>query len=134
MMTHRQSIQEPAIEEVRDQFEQWRHTRNKRSKIPDHLWLAAIKMSEIYGLNKTSKMLRLNASDLRKRIEQSKADSLPEPIIQPKFIGLNIGNSEPAEYVIEILHPNGSKMKTQTRGVNIDVIEICKVFLSGGQK
>lgn len=115
------------IESVCEQFEKWRQTREKRTAIPEHLWIAAIELSENHSVSKISKILGLNYTDLQKRIQQSRSRDLPETI-QPKFIGFEIGNKESAEYVIEMAHRNGESMKAHIRGSHIDFFELSKIF------
>ena len=57
------------LEEVRDQFEHWRRSREKRSVIPDALWQAAILLFPKYSFCQISKALRLNYTDLKHRVE-----------------------------------------------------------------
>ena len=94
MMTQQQPKQKPTLEEVREQFKHWRRKRKKGTKIPTQLWSAAVKLSDRYSIPEISKGLVLNSTDLRKRIEHSRSDSLPEPIIQPSFIGFDIEKSD----------------------------------------
>ena len=60
--------QKPTVEQVRDQFEQWRNTREKRTDIPDELWQAAISLAEHTSVYQISKELRLNYTDLKHRV------------------------------------------------------------------
>jgi hypothetical protein len=130
-MTHFEQQPEPAtLEEVCEQFEQWRQTREKRGMIPDQLWEAAIALSTYHSAYKISQSLRLNYSDFKKRVERSK--HLPDKI-KPKFIGFEIGNRESAEYIIEMAHPNGAAMKAHIKGSNIDFNELSKIFWSTGK-
>jgi hypothetical protein len=122
-----QPHQPSAIEAVCEQFEQWRQTRKKRTAIPEHLWAAAIELSENHSVCKISKTLGLNYTDLQKRIQQSRSKDLPETI-QPKFIGFEIGNKESAEVVIEMVHQNGASMKAHISGSHIDFLELSKIF------
>lgn len=115
------------ITDVREQFEQWRQTRKKRSAIPDELWTAAIGLSASHSVNKISKALRLNYTELRKRIEQSRSSLLPG-IIQPKFIDFEIGKAESAEYIIETTNRNGTSMRAHIRGSHINFLELSKAF------
>lgn len=115
------------ITDVRERFEQWRQTRKKRTAIPEDLWTAAIALSEWHSAYKISKALRLNYTELRKRIEQSRGRLLPETI-QSEFIGFEIGKAESAEYIIEMAHRNGASMKAHIRGSHIDFLELSNIF------
>ena len=65
----------PSIAEVQAQFDDWRKTRCKRTKIPDQLWEAAVELAGLHGISKVSSALRLNYFRLKKRLEKA---SLPE--------------------------------------------------------
>lgn len=124
--------QQPGLENVRDQFEQWRKNRKKRAAIPEHLWTAAIELSENYSISTISKTLRLNYTDLKQRIEQPQANYLLKSI-RPKFIGFEITAPEAAEYTIEMTHPNGATMKAQIQGAHVDFHQLSKTFWSGAK-
>jgi hypothetical protein len=61
------------LEGVRRRFERWRRTPNVRSRIPDPLWAAAVKMARSYGICRTARALRVNYYALKKRVEQASA-------------------------------------------------------------
>lgn len=54
---------------VQRRFEQWRRERKGRARIPEPLWRAAVKIAEIYGVNRTTTALRLDYYALKKRVE-----------------------------------------------------------------
>ena len=54
---------------VQRRFEQWRRGRKGRARIPEPLWKAAVKMAEVYGVNRTATALRLDYYTLKKRLE-----------------------------------------------------------------
>jgi len=43
-----------SLERMRRRFQQWRQSRKSRSRIPDSLWAAAVKVAGIYGLHRTA--------------------------------------------------------------------------------
>ena len=59
------------LEGVRRRFERWRQTRKVRSPIPDSLWAAAVRMVNVYGMNRTAERCELNYYGLKKRVERS---------------------------------------------------------------
>jgi hypothetical protein len=58
------------LERVRQRFERWRATHEARSRIPDALWIAAVKVAGRCGLHRASKSLRLDYYSLKERVEQ----------------------------------------------------------------
>jgi hypothetical protein len=63
----------PAIENVRQQFQNWRSTRNRREPIPDQLWEAATELCRVHSISHVSQCLKLSYTDLKKRL------NLPRP-------------------------------------------------------
>ncbi len=68
METKHLSSKTTAIEKVKELFETWREVRKKRTKIPEELWQAAVKLSSDYSLNEISQTLHINYSVLKERI------------------------------------------------------------------
>ena len=61
------------LEGLRRRFERWRRTRKVRSRIPEPLWAAAVKLAGRCGLHRTAKALRVDYYALKKRVEQKAA-------------------------------------------------------------
>ena len=57
------------LEKVRRRFEQWRRTHRARSRLPESLWAAAVKLGREHGINRTTRALRLDYYSLKKRVE-----------------------------------------------------------------
>lgn len=65
------------IAEAVKKFSKWRSERKGiRSKIPVELWDLACDLGERYGLNKAAKPLKLNRTELSKRVEERKASKV----------------------------------------------------------
>lgn len=62
------------LEEVRRQFEDWRRTRERRTRIPEPLWRAAAETADVVGVYRTAKTLGINSASLKRRV-QAAADS-----------------------------------------------------------
>ncbi len=57
------------LEGVRRRFERWRGTHQARTRIPDRLWAAAVKVAGMYGIHRAAKALRVDYYSLKKRVE-----------------------------------------------------------------
>ena len=125
----------PTLEEVRDQFEDWRRTRkNRRDPIPAPLWKAAVKLSGSYSLHSISKALRLNYSDLKDRVhDQFTADEVKR-LPAAGFIDLGCSQSLiESECIIEVQNSCGLKMKMSVKGkVDFNLLQLAKAFLTKG--
>lgn len=92
------------LQDVQSHFEQWRSTRDKRSKIPESLWHEVISIAKRYPHTKIIHALRLNSSQVKSKIQDSN-----------KFIKLEPSPQSVAAFVPEttncvIYHRNGSHL------------------------
>jgi hypothetical protein len=118
------------LEEVRDQFEHWRRSREKRSVIPDALWQAAILLFPKYSFCQISKTLRLNYTDLKHRVEARRSTFEQSAVPEPAFVELGLrGPIHPAECIVEMEDQKGAKMRMHFKGeAGLDLLELGKAF------
>ena len=75
MGTGRISREIPArVEGLRRRLERWRGTRRAGTRIPEALWVAAVKVAGRYGIHRTARVLRLDYYSLQRRVEQEAAE------------------------------------------------------------
>ena len=60
---------EKDLKALEREFKTWRRKRRRGSRIPETLWARAVSVAAIHGQWKTSRRLRLNYYDLKKRCE-----------------------------------------------------------------
>jgi hypothetical protein len=110
MKPDHQSEPQARLQAACEAFDQWRHTRKKRDRIPESLWEAAVRLSDSYSTFRISKTLRLDFKELKRRIESSSSRSLPEG-----FVELSV---EPlfsaSPLVVEIRSPSGFELRIHT--------------------
>lgn len=73
MSTERTDTLPARLKGLRRRFERWRRTRKVRTRIPEPLWAAAVKLAGRYGIHRTAKALRVDYYALKKRVEQDAA-------------------------------------------------------------
>lgn len=139
-MSTRQSRDLPGpLEGVRRRFVQWRTTHRARSRIPDTLWTAAVKMAGRYGLYRTARALRVEYYSLKKHVEQH-SDMVPgrrESGPMATFVEL----SPPADRdlaampagacacTLELEDADGSKMRVHLKTATPpDLATLCRSF------
>jgi len=124
----------PTLEEVLDEFENWRKTRKKRTPIPEALWESAVSLSEDYPTLQISKALRLNYTTLKNRVQATHSGFSPRTASGPDFVELDFGGSIfPSECIVEMEDKSGSKMKMHLKGVTgLDLLELGRAFWSKG--
>jgi hypothetical protein len=124
-----------SLEEVRDQFEDWRRTRkNRRDPIPPQLWKAAVKLAGSYSMHSISKALRLNYSDLKARVDQQFAADKAKALPAADFIDLGCShNFFESECIVQMQNVCGLKMKMSVKGkVDYNLLQLAKAFLAKG--
>ena len=122
----------PTLREVQERFEAWRQTRAKRASIPDEFWQAAISVCQDHSINKVSKTLRLNYTDLRHRVRASGLRASAPSVHTPTFIELEWAKPQSApECIIEMQDPQGAQMRMTFKGdIGLDLLELSKAFWS----
>ncbi len=120
------------LDEVKQEFEHWRGTRSKRSPIPDHLWDSAVRLAQNYSIHTIAKTLRLNCSQLKRRVQAEQTQEPSQP--DPAFIEFDCTSSLPlTEYHLETEDRHGSKLKMQLKGPGLpDPLDILCAFWSKG--
>ena len=119
------------LEEVRERFEQWRGSRNKRGRIPDALWQAAATLYPAYSLHQISKILHLNHTKLKQCIhEQQAVSSLP--VAPAAFVELGLSDAVThCECIVEMQHQDGAQMRVQVKsGGRPDLMKLVRQFWS----
>lgn len=105
----------PTLEEVQRQFNSWRKNRKHRTPIPPRLWNAAVSLAGRYSTHKISITLRLNYTQLRKRISPAgpaeKTAASPPSIPFANFVEYTVSTPHKPECLIEMENRHGDKMR-----------------------
>ena len=125
----------PALEEVRRRFEAWRSRKKTCSRIPNGLWQAAVEQCQTHSILEVSRALRLNYTDLKDRVHESKKVALPSRDGCVEFVELDFERqSRPTECTIEMEAANGAKLRMHFLGQqkDIDPVDLTRAFLRQG--
>lgn len=150
------------LQDVRAQFERWRRERTGKDRIPETLWEAAVRISSAHSLHHVSRALRLNHSDLKKRVSEQRAvgvetrlspvrfvevprtalsvDELPAPLPgeNPRVSALaeakvRAEKPEPQSTVVKARTKNGARLVVRLpAGERLDVVSLLEGFWRGG--
>ncbi len=101
-------IPEP-IAELQHRLEQIRNTRPRRSRLPDSLWAAAIKLARQYGIYQVAHALRLDYMGLKKRING--VSTVRKSASKTAFVELVPPPAMMPECVIEFESASGGRMR-----------------------
>ena len=130
MRDSQRSVLPARVEQVRDQLECWRRTRQKRSPIPETIWGEAARLARECGVSVVSKALRLSYPDLKRRAQTAVTSGLPAMTSPPSFVELACGPSlTPAPCVVEMENPGGVKMKISLcQPSSVDLVALVAAF------
>jgi hypothetical protein len=124
------------LESVKYQFEEWRKTRkNRRERIPETLWSAAVGLRNQYSVNQISRALGLNYNDLKKRIPEQNVYSKRKKLSSSDFVELDWQSGfSGSECIIEMEDTYCSRMRMSFKGsTDLDLLELGKAFWSKGK-
>jgi hypothetical protein len=113
-------------------FENWRRSRQGRSRIPEALWASAVRAAGQCGLHQTVRALRLDYYALRKRVEAAGLSgrqalrSVPDRLASAKaravagFVELAPPSAAGfPECILEMESPAGAKMRIHLKGAQV---------------
>jgi hypothetical protein len=129
------------LDQVKQQFEEWRKIKKGRERIPEKLWDAAVSLSDEYPISRIARELRLNYSTLKSRIIEKEENTTIEDefgiikkVADPAFIELDF--NRPAFVsgcVVEMQNSSGAKMRMCFKGkTDFDLLELGKAFWRNG--
>lgn len=130
MKTKNEAEARASLEAVRDAFEQWRSTRDKRGRVPESLWEAAVSLSAFYSAFRISKTLRLNYRELRHRIGLHSSRNGPS-----QFVELNVEHIfSSGQCFMELRSPGGFEIKIRTMATFPPrLTELIRCFMDHGR-
>ena len=120
----------PECEELREQLEHWRKTREKRSRVPDAVWESAARLAQEHGTNRIARALRLNHSTLKKRLNGASEPGAAKKQSAQAFAEVNVCQSaSPAGYVVHVEKRSGTQMRIELKGGAVhDILAIMRAF------
>jgi hypothetical protein len=118
------------------QFEDWRKTRTKRSKTPNHLLNAAADLLDRYSAPRICQICKINPRTFRRHSASSSAPSMLEaaPVTQFFPLSLSIPQSElqsPGDCRLLLERPDGARLSISLPSLNEALIStLCSGFLN----
>ncbi len=120
------------LEKVRQRFEAWRRNRTVRTRIPDPLWAAAVKVAERHGVHRTAKALRIDYYGLKKRVEEGGESSANISVKGDVATFVELAGPFPAgsgECLVELEDVSGAKMRVHVKGAEApDLVALSRSF------
>ncbi len=103
------------LRDVQSQFERWRQSRKRGTRIPETLWRAAAEAAGERGVSKAAQALSLDYYKLKKRVESTPEPSESEPATGREFLEIPLFASAP-ECVLEMKDAQGARLRVELRG------------------
>jgi len=103
------------LAEAKRGFDQWRRSRTRGRRIPESLWLLAVKAAARHGVPATARRLGLNATRLEKQVQRR----APAQAAQDRsgFVELPwLGGAPLAECILEAEERSGRKLRIHLKG------------------
>ena len=119
----------------RERFDKFRKKHKGYRRLPDSLWSAAVKLAQVYGVNRTARTLRLDYNALRKRLESTVAATPSDTTDGTKFIEL-LGPelTAAAECALECRRPDGTTIRIHLKGPQLpDLAALSRTLCNGEQ-
>src|SRR5258708_4500442 len=101
-----------SILQLQRQLDQFRSTQQRRTKLPESLWQAAVELARQHGVYSVAPPLRLDYMGLKKRLGEP--SSHPRKVPRPAFVELITPHPAPHEECgLEFESPRRGKMRIQ---------------------
>lgn len=128
METRKAPIIPTEMEELRQQFENWRSTHSRPSRIPETLWASAVESAKQHGVYRTAQALRLDYTRLKARVGNQTTGATTKS--SPTFVELfSPTASSLPECIVELENARGKKMRIHLRGLAVpDVALWSRIF------
>ena len=105
-----------SLEEARRRFEEWRHNRSGKGRIPAELWSIAVDVARKEGVNRTARELHVAWDDLKRRLETT--EQVPKQAGSPAFVELVAPEAKAVpECTLEVEGHRG-KLRIQLKGAS----------------
>ncbi len=101
------------LSELTSKIEKWREERtSERGRIPESIWGEAIRLSKIHGVTIVAKSLKLQSTDLKKKVENSKTKSIHSVKKESLFTDLSVPH---------ILQDPKRSLEIEVEGIKISI-------------
>ena len=116
------------LEWVERQFAKWRRGRRRVEAIPEGLWAAAVKLTELHSVNHVSRALRLNHTKLKERAAGACAQVAGTV---PGFVEVDLPGLGQGQCLLEFEDGRGGKVKICWQGAaGGEVAEVVRALWS----
>ena len=121
------------MDEVSRRIQDWRRTREKRSRMPEPLWDSAVALAREYGLYATAQGLRVSYGSLKTRVTAAASQRRHSRTSSARFVELGpavaVGAEQGAAAVVELTGRDGQKLTLRlASGSELDLPALLREF------
>jgi len=125
------------MEQVSQRIEHWRETREKRGRMPERLWAAAVALARKHGVYATAQGLRVNYDSLRARVGARRSKRRAPKARGAAFVELGpalpLSPTSPTGPVVELTGADGQKLTLRLASTEeLDLPGLVREFWSRG--
>jgi len=131
------------IVELKKQVETWRETREKRTRMPEELWVEAVEVARQHGIWKVSNAVRCSYESLKVRVERVEPPAAVSSAVDAAgpgagFVSVSpaaqiFGSPEPVATEVELVAVDGARLVVRVEGrEGLDVAGLARAFWSRG--
>lgn len=119
------------LEQLRQRLNEFRSTHALRSRLPESLWTAAAELAKREGMYQTARMLRLDYTGLKKRMENHNPAKRSRTTGAPSFMEFIAPGAKPVtDCAIEVESAQGSKLRLNLRAVaTSELVNLIRAFV-----
>jgi len=122
----------PEIGRIRERILHWRRTREKKTRMPEELWAAAVALAREHGLYATAHGLGVSYDSLKQRVRGTTGRKKDSKGSAPTFVELGaplpFGGGAPT---LELTDSDGSKLAVRLAANEIvDITGLAREFWS----
>ena len=130
MLTTPDSSADVALQQVAEQFSQWRRSRRTPygPRIPEALWTEAVRLAQRLPLTRVAKALQLKPQALKRRSNVGATPATP-PVRELPFVEVSLGAHRAATAEVEIQRPDGSRLRITYRDSAPGLAALVQTFL-----
>ncbi len=115
-MPQKNSAISDSLQQLALRFQEWRQGHAPRSRLPEELWAAAVRLAGQQGLFRTARTLRLDYASLKKRVQARPRPAAGTATAAAAFMELLAPpGSLGADGLIELESARGSRMRIRMK-------------------
>ena len=127
-----------SIVDLKKQIETWRQTREKRTRMPEALWVEAVEAARRHGIWKVSNAVGCSYESLKARVERVEPSALAAPVESATtgFVSVAppqqiFGPPEPMATEVELVAVDGARLVVRVEGrEGLDIAGLSRAFWS----